>query len=278
MENNLGNNLENNIINGDKRYCLMGFVLLAEAKWDKAAYLRRLEAEWQVQAKEFTVASDEDNADAKAEELVFELDGLLAAVSLMPAPVPDGEAEANAAGNYLWPEAKEQAAKHQAHLLVVVTGDDARRAGELFVKLGATCCGLPEALGFYVNGTVFEPRAYREFAEVMRDGELPILNLVWFGLYVGEAGVGGCTNGLAAFGKDEIEILPSEADPAELRNFLMDVAYYVLSQDADLQDGDTIGFSEEQKLPIVKSAGYVLPGETLKIPYFAGGEDDVYRG
>lgn len=262
--------MEKNITGTEKRRCLLGFVLLSEAKWDKADYLRRLEAEWQVPVEEYVAASDADNADAKAEELVFQLDGMLAAVSLMPTPVPDGEAEANAAGNYLWPEAKAQAAKHQAHLLVVVTGDDAHRAGELFVKLGATCCGLPEALGFYTSGTVFEPRAYRDFAEVMRDGQLPILNLVWFGLYVGEAGgVGGCTNGLAAFGKDEIEVLPTETEPAELRNFLMDVAYYVLSQDADLQDGDTIGFSEEQKLPVVKSAGFAVPGETLKIPYFS---------
>lgn len=266
----MGKAMENNITGADKRRCLLGFVLLSEAKWDKAAFVRRLEAEWQLPVQEFVAASDEDNSDAKAEELVFQLEGLLAAVSLMPAPVPDGEAEDSAAGNYLWPEAKAQAAKHQAHLLVVVTGDDAHRAGELFVKLGAVCCGLPEALGFYVNGTVFEPGAYREFAEVLREGKLPILNLVWFGLYVGEAGVGGCTNGLAAFGKDEIEILPTAAaEPEALRNFLMDVAYYVLSQDADLQDGDTIGFSEEQKLPIVKSAGFALPGETLKIPYFA---------
>ncbi len=266
----MGKAMENNIMGADKQCCLLGFVLLAEAKWDKAAFVRRLEAEWQLPVQEFVAASDEDNADAKAEELVFQLEGLLAAVSLMPSPVPGQEAEENAKGNYLWPEAVAQAAKHQAHLLVVVTGDDPHKAGELFVKLGACCCGLPEALGFYTSGTVFEPQTYRDFAEVLREGQLPVLNLVWFGLYVGENGVGGCTNGLAAFGKDEIEVLPTqEAEPDKLRNFLMDVAYYVLSQDATLQDGDTIGFSEEQKLPIVRSAGFVLPGETLKIPYFA---------
>lgn len=251
--------------------CFVGFVLLSEAKWDKQDFISRLAAEWQVQAEECESETDADNADAKAEELVFKQGELLAAVSLMPAAVPGQEAEQNAANNYLWPEAIETTAKHQAHLLVAVMGGEARARGELFVKLAATCCGLAEALGVYTSGTVFAPQMYRDFAGVMQEGELPVLNWVWFGLYRTEEGVGGYTYGLAPFGKDEIEVLPAagqEVAADELRNFLMDMAYYVLSQDVTLLDGETIGFSEEQKLPITKSAGAALPGETLKIPYF----------
>ncbi len=44
---------------------------------------------------------------------------------------------------------------------------------------------------------------------------------------------------------------------------------YVLGQDVTLNDGETIGFSAEQKLPITRSEGVSLPGMTLKIGYGA---------
>ena len=48
---------------------------------------------------------------------------MTAAVSLMPAPVPDGEAELNAKNNYLWPEAETAAKAHKAHIMAAVLGD-----------------------------------------------------------------------------------------------------------------------------------------------------------
>src|SRR5262245_545290 len=36
----------------------------------------------------------------------------------MAAPIPNGEAEANADGNFLWPDGKEEAAKHRSHVIV----------------------------------------------------------------------------------------------------------------------------------------------------------------
>ena len=41
----------------------------------------------------------------------------------------------------------------------------------------------------------------------------------------------------------------------------------VLEQDVTLRDGETIGFSEGQKLPITRSAGIWHDGMTLKIGY-----------
>ena len=41
----------------------------------------------------------------------------------------------------------------------------------------------------------------------------------------------------------------------------------ILSDDVTLQDGETIGFSEEQKLAITLSEGIALDGMTLKLEY-----------
>ena len=45
------------------------------------------------------------------------------------------------------------------------------------------------------------------------------------------------------FGKEEMEVLNTDAEPEELRDFLASLASYVLACDVTLQDGETIGFS-----------------------------------
>ena len=47
----------------------------------------------------------------------------------------------------------------------------------------------------------------------------------------------------------------------------MDLASYVLEEDATFHDGETIGYTEDQFLPVTRSAGVWHNGMTLKIPY-----------
>ena len=102
---------------------------------------------------------------------------------------------------------------------------------------------------------------------MMEEGDLPLLNLVWVGLYRSEEGVGAYTDGLRSFGRDEMEILPVEEEPGTLRGMLLDVSSYLLDQDVTLHDGETIGMSETQRMPITRSAGVWHDGMTLKIGY-----------
>lgn len=53
---------------------------------------------------------------------------------------------------------------------------------------------------------------------------------------------------MRAFGLDELEVPDTTADPAMLRRFLFDVAYYVLSGPVRLRAGETIGFSAQQRV------------------------------
>ena len=115
---------------------------------------------------------------------------MLAAVCLYPFPVPHGEAEENAAHNYLWPEAAESAARHRGQLLVTVLPreESVREAAILQVKLVCAACRQRGALGVYANGTVYQLEFYLNAAQPMEDGELPLLDLVWMGLYRREEG------------------------------------------------------------------------------------------
>ena len=241
----------------------VGFVLLSEAGWDKEKLLHDLQAEWSI-----TSENQEEGAGGK-DNLVLSVGAAMAAVSLMPAPVPDREAEENAENNYMWPEAVETAKAHKAHLRVAVLGKDIDlvERGKLFVKVTACCCKQKNATGVYASGTVFEPRFYEGLANMMKDDELPIFNWIWFGLYRGEAGVCCYTYGMDAFGKEEMEVLDADAQPSEVRDFLAGLASYVLECGVTLNDGETIGFSENDRHAIIRSEGVSLPGMTLKIGY-----------
>ena len=243
-----------------------GFVLLSKGEWDKEQFIRDMKEKWDIAVDEYD-ESEEKGDDA----LVFEVGDMLAAVSLTSYPIPGGEAELNAENNYMWPDAVKIAREHCAHLMVAVLGkeEDLLEKGKLFTKLVAACCRQRYATGVYTSGVVFEPRFYEGLADMMKEDELPIFNWVWFGLYRSEGGLNGYTYGMDVFGKEEMEVLNTDAEPEELRDFLASLASYVLACDVTLQDGETIGFSSDDKHTITRSPGVSLPEEqmTLKIGY-----------
>lgn len=249
-----------------------GFVLLSKGEWDKEQFIRDMKEKWDIAVDEYD-ASEEKGDDA----LVFEVDDMLAAVSLAAYPIPGGEAEGNAENNYMWEDAVKVAKEHRAHLMVAVLGkeEDLLEKGKLFTKVVAACCRQNYATGIYTSGVVFEPRFYEGFAEQMSEDELPIFNWIWFGLWRDEHGMNGYTYGMVSFGKDEMEVLGTDAKPSDLRDFLASLASYVLENDVDLHDGETIGFAEDDKHTITRSPGVGLPEEqmTLKISWASSDGD-----
>ena len=249
-----------------------GFVLLSKAEWDKKQFIRDMKEKWDIVVDEYD-ASEEKDDDA----LVFEVGDMLAAVSLNNYPIPGGEAEGNAENNYMWEDAVKVAKKHRAHLMVAVLGkeEDLLEKGKLFTKVVASCCRQAYSTGIYTSGVVFEPRFYEGFADMMQEDELPIFNWIWFGLWRDENGMNGYTYGLDVFGKDEMEVLGTDAKPSDLRDFLASLVSYVLENDVELHDGETIGFDADDKHTITRSPGVGLPEEqmTLKISW-ASSDDD----
>lgn len=248
---------------GENAGYFTGFVLLSDADWDKEQLIRDLKEKWDITADE--VEDEEQCEDA----LIFSVGDMYAVISLMQAPIPNGEAEENAKNNYMWPEAVDVAKAHKAHIMVVVLSqeNDLLERGKLYTKLVAACCRQKYAAGVYTSGVVFEPRFYEGFADMMKNDELPIFNWLWFGIYRRPGGICGYTYGMEGFGKDELEVLDTDANPNDLRDFLAGIASYVLENDVELHDGETIGFSEDDKHAITRSEGVALSGITLKITF-----------
>ena len=253
----------------DHKGSFAGSVLLSKAEWDKEQLIRDLREEWGIVDEE----PDEGDEDVENSDdaVVMRVGNMMLIVTLFHGHIPDNEAEINAENNYMWPEAVEVAKAHKAHIMVAVLGEEEKllERGKLFTKAMAVCCKQKYATGVYTSGVVFEPHFYEGLADMLKKDELPIFNWVWFGLYRSEGGLNGYTYGMDVFGKEEMEVLNTDAEPEELRDFLASLASYVLACDVTLQDGETIGFSADDKHTITRSPGVSLPEEqmTLKIGY-----------
>ena len=259
----------------DHKGSFAGSVLLSKAEWDKEQLIRDLREEWGIVDEE----PDEGDEDVENSDdaVVMQVGNMMLIVTLFHGHIPDNEAEINAENNYMWPEAVEVAKAHKAHIMVAVLGEEEKllERGKLFTKAMAVCCKQKYTTGVYTSGVVFEPRFYEGLANMLKKDELPIFNWVWFGLYRSEGGLNGYTYGMDVFGKEEMEVLNTDAEPEELRDFLASLASYVLACDVTLQDGETIGFSADDKHTITRSPGVGLPEEqmTLKISWASSDGD-----
>ena len=242
----------------------VGFVLLDEVRFDAGKYIKDLKEDWNLDY-DFEI-TQEDNT------IIADYNGMIMTASLMPAPIPDNEAVEQAKTNYRWEKAVEAAEKHKAHLLVSVInrGDmDNIEGAKHYVKLLANATKQEGCLGINILGTVIHPQMYYDFAKLYDENDdFPIENIVYIGLYGDENNtVSGYTYGLEQFGKKELEIIKSSEEAEEVYNFLASISDYIITSDVVLNDGETIGFSEEQKIQISVSKGIALDGETIKLGF-----------
>jgi len=251
----------------------IGFVLLSEPVLNKKQLAADLESEWGIK---ISVSEINSNDEKYKDIFLFKEKNMQIAVSLIPAPIPEEEVVHYARANYMWKDAVDVVKTHKAHIVVAILDDgtDLCQKGKMFTKVISSCLNQPNAIGVYSDGAVYEKSFFREAAAMAKNDGLPILNLVWFGIYRDEKQAGIYTYGLRKFGKEEIEVYVtpdnsdfSSVDLNGIRNFVLDIVSYVLNNNVVLRDGETIGFSAEQKLPITMSKGLALDGDTLKIKY-----------
>ena len=238
----------------------VGSVLLKDTEIDFDALSDAL-----IQAFDVT----DENCTRDAQTLVFSLESNMISVALMDTPVPDGEAEFYAEGNFLWREAVETTKQHQAHLLVAVLNREANaiEAACFFTDTVNLCSMETKALGIYTTGTVYEPSFYNEWAGKLRNGEMPLPLWVYVGLVRDENGLSGYTYGLTLFGRLELEIIGTSSSHEELYNFLYGVCEGILSEGMYFHDGETLSFTSDQRLTITKSKAVYVEGDSFKIEY-----------
>lgn len=192
-------------------------------------------------------------------------------IVLMDVPIPASDLEVPCEVSYLWPEAKQEVPTHKSHIIISVTSKekDVVNAYKLFSKTAATILKTTHALGIYLGNQqmVLPTDLYVEMTETMDESTLPIVNWVYIGVWDEDNKRGGFTFGLEEFGFREVEIINSKHSREEIWDFLYNVAHYVILSDVTLNDGETIGFTPEEKLEVTVSDGVHIPGKTVKIKY-----------
>ncbi|QDT59676.1 hypothetical protein SV7mr_21850 [Stieleria bergensis] len=194
----------------------------------------------------------------------------------LPAPIPEGEAEDHAEGNFLWPDGREQAASHQSHVIVTNVG-----AGDLtpvqsassVSKLALVALKLFDGIGVYWgNANVCNSRElFEDFCEDMSEERFPVPLWLRFQLVrPSESSIGIYTLGMQQFDLMEIEVDETELDPSDLFDFVSNIAHYLIQSGPVIADGNTVGGSAEERIVVRHMPSMVDESRTVyKIVYDA---------
>lgn len=156
----------------------------------------------------------------------------------------DDKVRLNAAlSNFMWEEADAYTKNHTGMIHIHKTIETIQTDCPLFVE--EVCSNIDEnVVGVYMNDVIYEPSFYQTMAKMIDQDMFPIYNVIWFGLYPLENGVGAYTDGLEKLSYHEIEV-SSIGEPMAVLDFIKDTALYVIMNNVVFKDGETIGLTIE---------------------------------
>ena len=165
-----------------------------------------------------------------------------------------------------WKDGTDRVGEHNAQVLLAIMNKfDALDQALLFAKVASCLLKLENAIGIYKAPTCYEKQFYINFANSIKDDALPMPILIHAGMYLAKSGLCAYTSGLRVLGYEEMEVINSQLQPDQVIGMLYAISEYVVSEEVTLKDGETIGFTDEQKIPIAVSKGVSVEGETIKI-------------
>jgi len=242
---------------------LMSYILLQDGSLDMDLFIDRLK-DWNVFVPSEAISHDRDG-------LLYETNGIKYLVVLSKEPMPTDLAAIGASRNFRWDGAEAVAKNHKACLLVSVfaSKEDRLKAAKLLVQICAAALKLPNAMAVSIClSGLLEPAFYLDgLDECFKEGKTPVLNLVNIGVYSNDGGktYSGYTDGLKSFDKLECEIINSSSTAEEVYDMLTNVAFYCIENDVTLKKGETIGLSQEQRIPITLSKGVATGKKSFKL-------------
>jgi hypothetical protein len=254
---------EKNVENSSNS-AILGMVLLKETHpLDISKIVRELEDRW-----DLTV---ELESESTGETAIIKIDEYRIAIGLIEAPIPTDEAITAAEYNLFWENGADKVKKHKGHIILSImnAGQNAINENMLFSMVASTILSNSKSIGIYIGGRslAIEKDFYIASVKNMSAEDLPLYIWLYFGLRGEKEKQSVYTYGLKDFGKKEMEILNSSNGHGEISDLMYNLAHYVIAQNVDLKDGETIGFSADQKLKISESKGVFLDGITIKIEY-----------
>jgi hypothetical protein len=178
-----------------------------------------------------------------------------AGMALLPRPLPWADLEGPCEVARHWPGAAEAFRSHSAHLAATVLGSDPDCVASALglTALAAATTVVAPAVGIYwgPGRLVHEPRAFLDESTGMSRQNLPLHLWIDFRMEAAADGTHSLfTTGMEAFGQMELEIACSRREPRFLHDCAYNIAHYLLVKGVQLKQGETIGLTEEEQIPI----------------------------
>lgn len=177
-------------------------------------------------------------------------------LAMMPAPIPNEEAENNAEDNFLWPNGREEVAKHTCHVIVTIAGSgdySPIEAVVAIVRLALVALDLFDGMGVYWgHGSVCNNReTFENFCEDVSPEHVPLPAVMRFQFTsANDDEVALYTLGMNQFGLMDIEVDHSNMELSDLFEYVCNVAHYLVTTGAVIKDGDTIGSDENERIVV----------------------------
>ena len=180
-------------------------------------------------------------------------DGRSTIIAIMPAPVPNGEADSAAALSLAaLSSGGAPSAAHAAHLTVASLGDDATVESLLaHTRLVAACVDAYRAVAVY-EGNAGATHPARFYVDVVTSVEVPVM--VWTGVSVARpsaARIEFLTLGMETnVGVPDMLLSARTSEGNEPLLYLFDLLTYVLQRGVAIPEGNTVGRTAREKIPV----------------------------
>jgi len=195
----------------------------------------------------------------------------------MNMPIPYGDLEEPCKASFIWPTASQDLLSHTSHYVVSVTecGGPLETAAAITRLVAAILTACDGAIGVYNGnaGLVASSKFYQEQAIQLLTNDHPLL--IWMGVRLAKMTYGGTcghTVGLSSLGNCEIEVPSSKLSANELAPKLYDMALYMLTNGATVKEGDTVGYSMNEKIRVTYGRSeFGLEGRVMRLQFEAKG-------
>jgi len=249
----------------------LALVLLDEPQLPEFDDVARWVGENFADAPDMTVAGSTDNMFSCT------LGNSTAAATLVDRTVPWSQLEGPCATAWYWPDAADSLRDHTAHIMLTLVdeGGNAIEKSQRLTQLVAGVAATTRAHGiFWGPGRLVHPvGAFIEQAVPSTAEDLPLF--LWIDFRVERTETGNVqlyTTGLEALGQPEMESLEFPGEPQHLLEFAYNLAHYQLCQSKTINDGDTIGLTEEIQV-VARRQGSMFDEslEVLKLEFQTAG-------
>lgn len=209
------------------------------------------------------------NIEGNNDSAIITIDGVNVVIAYMGVPVPSGDIEGVAQYAYNWPSVLDDFKNSTGHAIVSVLSHSKPEVERfaLLSKVLHAILSTSDSIGVYQgNQSLLIPKEqYIESAEDLTDDRIPIHLWVYLGLRKSEEGNSIYTYGMSEFDKYEMEVIDSALPLEELYDFISNICAYVISSNVTFKSGETLGYTDEQKINITLSKGKFVDGQSFKL-------------